>query len=124
MTELPSVTLNSGATMPQLGFGVFKVPPRDADEVVRTALDAGYRSIDTAAMYGNEEGVGAAIAASDIDRADLFVTTKLDNDAHGYHAALTAFEASRRKLGLDYVDLYLIHWPLPAQDKYVETWRA
>lgn len=124
MADQPSIRLNSGHDIPQLGFGVFKVPPGEARDVVLRALDAGYRSIDTAAMYRNEEGVGAAIAATDIPREDIFVTTKLNNDAHGYDAALRAFELSRQRLGLEYVDLYLIHWPLPAQDRYVEAWKA
>jgi len=121
---MTSVTLNSGQEMPQLGYGVFKVPLPETELSVTRALEAGYRSIDTAAMYGNEEGVGAAISKSDIAREDLFVTTKLNNDAHGYESAFAAFEQSRRRLGLDYLDLYLIHWPLPARDRYVDTWRA
>jgi diketogulonate reductase-like aldo/keto reductase len=124
MADVPTVTLNSGHEMPQLGFGVFKVPAEQTADIVRSALDAGYRSIDTAAMYGNEEGVGRAIAESDVPRDQIFVTTKLNNDAHGYDQALAAFEQSRRKLGLDVVDLYLIHWPLPARDQFVDTWRA
>ncbi|HLY33811.1 MAG TPA: aldo/keto reductase [Jatrophihabitantaceae bacterium] len=124
MSQQLSVSLNTGASMPQLGFGVFKVPNHETAKAVATALHAGYRLIDTAAMYGNEEGVGQAIADSGIPRRDLFITTKLNNDAHGRATALRAFEDSRRRLGLDYVDLYLIHWPLPKQDKYVETWQA
>jgi 2,5-diketo-D-gluconate reductase A len=124
MTDQPTVTLNSGAAMPQLGFGVFQVPNEQATDAVTEAFAAGYRSIDTAAMYRNEEGVGQAIAASGIPRDELFITTKLNNNAHGRDAALTAFEESRAKLGLEYVDLYLTHWPLPAKDRYVETWRA
>jgi 2,5-diketo-D-gluconate reductase A len=124
MTDQPTVKLNSGEQMPQVGFGVFKVPPGETVRAVSTALKAGYRSIDTAAMYGNEEEVGRAVASSGIPRADLFITTKLNNDAHGFDPALPAFEASRQRLGLDYLDLYLIHWPLPARDRYVETWRA
>ena len=120
----PTVTLNSGVVMPQLGFGVWQVPDDDAFPAVATALETGYRSIDTAAMYRNESGVGKAIAASGIDRDELFVTTKLNNDGHGREATLKAFEQSRKNLGLEYVDLYLIHWPLPAQDRYVETWHA
>jgi 2,5-diketo-D-gluconate reductase A len=116
--------LNSGYEMPQVGYGVFKIPPAETEQAVRTALDAGYRSIDTATMYQNEESVGRALAASGLPREDVFVTTKLNNDSHGFDAALQAFEASRRRLGVDYLDLYLIHWPLPARDKYVETWRA
>ncbi|MBT2416634.1 aldo/keto reductase [Streptomyces sp. ISL-22] len=110
--------------MPQLGFGVWQVPDAEAQQAVGTALEAGYRSIDTAAFYGNEEGTGKAIASSGIPREDIFVTTKLWNDDHGYDAALRAFDVSLGKLGLDYVDLYLIHWPLPALDKYVDTYRA
>jgi diketogulonate reductase-like aldo/keto reductase len=124
MTDQPTVTLNSGGKMPQLGYGVFKVPPDQTAAAVTTALENGYRSIDTAAMYGNEAGVGMAIAASAIPRDELFVTTKLNNDAHGYDAALRAFEDSRKALGLDYVDLYLIHWPQPRLDRYVQTWQA
>jgi diketogulonate reductase-like aldo/keto reductase len=124
MTDQPTVSLNNGVPIPQLGFGVFKVPPAETAEIVARALAAGYRHIDTAAMYGNEAGVGQAIAESGIPRDELFVTTKLNNDAHGTDEALRAFEDSRRKLGLDVVDLYLIHWPLPSQDRYVETWRA
>jgi diketogulonate reductase-like aldo/keto reductase len=124
MSDQPTVRLNNGVQIPQLGFGVFKVPPAETAEIVGQALAAGYRHIDTAAMYGNEAGVGRAIAESGIPRDELFVTTKLNNDAHGSDEALRAFEDSRRKLGLDVVDLYLIHWPLPRQDRYVQTWRA
>jgi 2,5-diketo-D-gluconate reductase A len=124
MADQPTLTLNTGVDMPQLGFGVFKVPNAETAKAVSQAFQAGYRAIDTAAMYRNEEGVGQAIADSGIARDELFITTKLNNDAHGTEPALRAFEQSRKKLGLDYLDLYLIHWPLPAQDKYVETWRA
>lgn len=124
MTHVPNVKLNDGRLMPQLGFGVYKVPQDETVEAVRGALDTGYRSIDTAALYRNEEGVGRAIAESDVPREDLFVTTKLWNDRHGHDSALTAFDESIGKLGLDYVDLYLIHWPVPSRDLYVETWRA
>jgi 2,5-diketo-D-gluconate reductase A len=124
MADQPTVRLNAGTSMPQLGFGVFKVPNDQATDAVLAAFDAGYHSIDTAAMYRNEEGVGRAIAQSGLPRHELFITTKLDNDAHGTDEALRAFEESRSRLGLDYLDLYLIHWPLPAQDRYVETWRA
>ncbi|MEW2288822.1 aldo/keto reductase [Streptomyces sp. NPDC047841] len=124
MNPTPNVTLNNGIEMPQLGFGVFQVPDDETTAAVTTALQAGYRSIDTAAIYGNERGVGRAIAESGIAREELFVTTKLWNEDQGYDAALAAFDASLDKLGLDYVDLYLIHWPTPARDLYTDTWRA
>lgn len=124
MSNVPTITLNNGVAMPQLGFGVWQVPDTEAETAVRTALDAGYRSIDTAAVYGNEEGTGKALTGSGVPREELFVTTKLWNSDHGYDAALRAFDESLRRLGLDHVDLYLIHWPSPAKDKYLETWRA
>ena len=124
MAQVPNITLNNGAQMPQLGFGVYQVPPAEAAQAVSTALEAGYRSIDTAALYGNEEGVGKAIAESSVRREDLFVTTQLWNDRQGYDEAQRAFDESLAKLGLDHVDLYLIHWPAPAQDAYVDTWKA
>ncbi|WP_425581333.1 aldo/keto reductase [Streptomyces sodiiphilus] len=110
--------------MPQLGFGVWQVPDEQASETVRLALQAGYRSIDTAAIYGNEEGTGKGLAASGLPREDVFVTTKVWNNHHGHDAALRAFDASLARLRLEYVDLYLIHWPVPEQDLYLETWRA
>ncbi|WAU86506.1 aldo/keto reductase [Streptomyces sp. Qhu-G9] len=110
--------------MPQLGFGVWQVPDDDAERAVATALEAGYRSIDTAAIYGNEAGTGKGLASSGIAREDLFVTTKLWNSEQGYDSTLRAFDESLDKLGLDYVDLYLIHWPTPARDKYVDTYKA
>ncbi|MGW4596915.1 aldo/keto reductase [Streptomyces sp. NPDC004457] len=124
MNPTPNVTLNNGIEMPQLGFGVFQVPDDETTAAVTTALQAGYRSIDTAAIYGNERGVGRAIAQSGIAREELFVTTKLWNEDQGYDATLAAFDASLDKLGLDYVDLYLVHWPAPARDLYLDTWRA
>ncbi|MFC4494833.1 aldo/keto reductase [Streptomyces ovatisporus] len=124
MSTVPAVTLNNGLSMPQLGFGVYQVPEDDTQDVVSAALEYGYRSIDTASLYRNEEGTGRAIAASGIPREELFVTTKLWNTDQGYDAARHAFEVSLAKLGLEYVDLYLIHWPLPARDLYVETWKA
>ncbi|MDG5472423.1 aldo/keto reductase [Jeotgalibacillus sp. ET6] len=120
-----TTTLHNGIKMPWLGFGVFKV--KDGEEVVnsvKAALETGYRSIDTAAIYGNEAGVGQAIAESNVPREELFITTKVWNSNHGYEAALAAFDESMEKLGLDYLDLYLIHWPLPSEGKYVETWQA
>ncbi|KIF71170.1 oxidoreductase [Streptomyces sp. AcH 505] len=124
MSKVPSLTLNNGITMPQLGFGVWQVPSDEAAQTVGTALEAGYRSIDTAAAYGNEEGTGKAIAASGIARDGLFVTTKLANGDQGYDSALRAFDTSLAKLGLDHVDLYLIHWPMPAKDTFVDSYRA
>ncbi|MET8781320.1 aldo/keto reductase [Streptomyces sp. NPDC049097] len=123
-SKVPPIILNNGVAMPQLGFGVWQVPDDEAQSAVATALEAGYRSIDTAAIYGNEEGVGRAVAASGIPRKDLFVTTKLWNADHGYDPALRALDVSLEKLGLEYVDLYLIHWPLPSRGKYVETYQA
>ncbi|MEX0167706.1 aldo/keto reductase [Streptomyces sp. LMG1-1-1.1] len=110
--------------MPQLGYGVWQVPDDEAATAVATALEAGYRSIDTAAIYQNEVGTGQAVAASGIPREELFVTTKLWNSEQGYDTTLKAFDASLDKLGLDYVDLYLIHWPVPTKDAYVDTYRA
>ncbi|GAA2309926.1 aldo/keto reductase [Streptomyces caniferus] len=124
VSKVPSITLNNGVTMPQLGFGVWQVEDDQAFTTVGQALDAGYRSIDTAAIYGNEEGTGKALAASGIPRDELFVTTKLWNSEQGHDATLRAFDTSLAKLGLDYVDLYLIHWPLPSKDLYVETYKA
>lgn len=124
MSNVPGITLNSGATIPQLGFGVFQIDPEDTAETVRTAFDAGYRHIDTAQMYGNEAEVGQAIANSGIARDELWITTKCNNSNHGYDDAQSALDESLRKLGLDYVDLYLIHWPLPGKDLYVDTWKG
>jgi 2,5-diketo-D-gluconate reductase A len=123
-TSIPATTLNNGVRMPQLGFGVFQVSDDSTTAAVSLALAAGYRSIDTAAIYGNEAGTGRAIAESGIDRAELFITSKLWVADLGYDATLAAFEASLAKLGLDYLDLYLIHWPAPATDGYLESWRA
>ncbi|MCI2418173.1 aldo/keto reductase [Saccharopolyspora sp. K220] len=118
------VTLNNGVTMPQLGFGVWQVPDDQAEAAVTTAFEAGYRAIDTARIYGNEAGVGRAVRASGLPREDVFLTTKLWNDDQGYDATLKAFDASLARLGTDYVDLYLIHWPAPARDSYVDSYRA
>ncbi|WP_017537082.1 MULTISPECIES: aldo/keto reductase [Nocardiopsis] len=118
------VTLNTGAAMPQLGFGVWQVPDDDAYTAVKAALEAGYRSIDTARIYENEAGTGRALRDSQIPRDELFVTTKLWNSDQGFDETLRAFDASLERLGLDHVDLYLIHWPVPEQDKYVDSWKA
>ena len=119
---IPTLTLNDGHTIPQLGFGVFKVDPAETERIVLDALDAGYRHIDTAAIYGNEEGVGRAIAASGIPRDELFVTTKLWNDRQGGDEPLAAIDESLDRLGLDHVDLYLVHWPAPKNGDYVNAW--
>ncbi|HEY2985749.1 MAG TPA: aldo/keto reductase, partial [Jatrophihabitantaceae bacterium] len=124
MPDVPVISLNNGTRLPQLGFGVFRVGDAEAVGAVGTALQAGYRSIDSAAGYENERGVGEAIARSGLPRGEVFVTTKLTNHAHGFDRALRAFDGSLELLGLDYVDLYLIHWPRPHHDLYVETWRA
>ncbi|MER5497025.1 MULTISPECIES: aldo/keto reductase [unclassified Streptomyces] len=124
MSQVPSITLNNGVEMPQLGYGVWQVPDAEAEKAVATAIESGYRSIDTAAIYENERGTGKAVAASGVPREELFVTTKLWNGDQGHDATLRAFDASLDRLGLDYVDLYLIHWPVPAKDAYVDTYRA
>ncbi|MGW0763182.1 aldo/keto reductase [Streptomyces sp. NPDC002814] len=123
-SKVPPIILNNGVEMPQLGFGVWQVPDDEAEQAVTTALETGYRSIDTAAIYGNEEGTGRAIAASGVPREDLFVTTKLWNSDHGYDSTLRAFDESLAKLGLDHLDLYLIHWPRPATGNFVDTYKA
>ncbi len=124
LTDIPTIELNNGVVMPQLGFGVFQVPDAETTAAVSTALRAGYRSIDTAAAYRNEKGVGAALAEADLNRDDVFVTTKLWNSHQGYDETLRALDHSLGALGLEYVDLYLIHWPTPARDRYLDTWRA
>jgi diketogulonate reductase-like aldo/keto reductase len=120
-TTIPTVTLNNGVRIPQLGFGVFQVPPEETQRIVEDALAAGYRHIDTAAAYRNETGVGAALAASGIPREEVFVTTKLRNGEQGH--VLNAFRDSREALGVDYVDLYLIHWPVPSQGLFTGAWK-
>jgi 2,5-diketo-D-gluconate reductase A len=122
--DAPSLELNDGRWIPQLGFGVFQIPDDETASAVEHALQTGYRLIDTAAAYGNEKQVGEAIARSGLGRDGVFVTTKLWNNNHGRDAALRAFDRSLERLGLDYVDLYLIHWPAPARALYVETWDA
>jgi 2,5-diketo-D-gluconate reductase A len=124
MTSVPRIQLNDGHSIPQLGFGVFKVDPAETVRIVSDALEVGYRHIDTARIYGNEAGVGTALAESGVPREELFITTKLWNDDQGTQSAFDAFDASLDRLGLDYVDLYLIHWPSPKRDRYVETWKA
>ncbi|QKJ18993.1 aldo/keto reductase [Microbacterium hominis] len=119
----PMLTLNDGLTIPQVGYGVFKVPADDTERAVSEALEVGYRHIDTAAIYGNEEGVGAAIAASGLPRDELYITTKLWNDRHDGEEPHAAVAESLDKLGLDHVDLYLVHWPTPARDNYVHAWQ-
>jgi 2,5-diketo-D-gluconate reductase A len=120
----PTIALNDGVSIPQLGFGMFKVDPDETERIVLDALEVGYRHIDTAAIYGNEVGVGRAIAASGIPRDELFITTKLWNSDQGTQSAFDAMDVSLEKLGLDHVDLYLIHWPTPKRDLYLESWLA
>ncbi|MET0589604.1 MAG: aldo/keto reductase [Naasia sp.] len=120
----PLLTMNDGRTIPQVGLGVYKIADDEAAAAVSHALDVGYRHIDTAALYRNERGVGRGIRESGVPREDVFVTTKVWNDDHGFDATLRAFDTSLGLLGLDHVDLYLIHWPVPSKDLYVDTWRA
>jgi 2,5-diketo-D-gluconate reductase A len=124
MASTPDITLNNGVTIPQLGFGVFQIPPDQTKDATALALEVGYRHIDTAEMYGNEAGVGEAVRASGIDRAEIFVTSKLNNGAHGHDDALAAFAETLSTLDIGYVDLFLVHWPLPTVSDYVETWKA
>jgi len=119
MPQVPTIKLNDGHEIPQLGFGVFQVPPQDTAEVVTRALRTGYRHIDTAAAYGNEAGVGQAVHAAGLDRKDVYITTKCFNDDHGFEQAKRALRASLDQLEMDFVDLYLIHWPVPSRDRYV-----
>ena len=123
-TSVPYVDLSDGNRIPQLGFGVFLVPPEETARAVAHALETGYRLIDTAAAYGNEPGVRDAVQASGLDREEVFITTKLANGDQGRDQARRAFQQSLEKLGVDYVDLYLIHWPIPSQDLYLETWET
>src|SRR4051812_17621295 len=126
MTDVPSIDLNNGNSIPQLGFGVFQIDPDETSEAVQEALKVGYRHIDTAEMYGNEAGVGEGIRASGIDRSEVFVTSKLNNGFHEPDAARSAFDGTLEALGLDHVDLFLIHWPLPTRydGDFVSTWRV
>jgi 2,5-diketo-D-gluconate reductase A len=123
-TQVPRIPLRGGGEIPQLGFGVFQVPPKDTAEVTALALQAGYRHIDTAAAYGNEAGVGQALHTSGLNRDEVFITTKCFNDDHGYEPAIRAAKESLKRLELEHIDLYLIHWPVPLHNKYVETWEA
>ena len=126
MTAVPTIGLNNGRTIPQLGFGVFQVPPEQTRAAVETAIEVGYRHIDTAEMYGNEKGVGEAVNASAVDRGEFFVTSKLNNSFHRPDDARAAFDETLSQLGLDYVDLFLIHWPLPTlyDGDFVSTWKT
>ena len=124
MTDIPSIPLAGEVSIPQFGLGVFQVPPEDTTENVLQGVEAGYRHFDTAKAYGNEAQVGQAVRASGLDRSEFFITTKCFNDDHGYDQATRALKASLGQLEMDYVDLYLIHWPVPVHDKYVETWKA
>jgi 2,5-diketo-D-gluconate reductase A len=124
MTDQTSISFNDGLSIPQVGLGVWQTPNETAAPAVRAAIDAGYRHIDTAAIYGNEEGVGEGIRSSGVDRKDIFLTTKLWNEAQGFDSTLKAFDESLKRLGTDYVDLYLIHWPAPKKDLYLDTWKA
>ena len=123
-TQVPKIELRGGVEIPQLGFGVFQVPPDETVESVGRALEVGYRHVDTAAAYRNEEQVGEAIRASGLARDEVFVTTKCFNTNHGYDEATAALQRSLSRLGFDALDLYLIHWPVPKRDRYVDTWRA
>ncbi len=124
MADVPNVRLSDGVEIPQLGFGVFQVPPDDTQRAVEDAIAAGYRHIDTAAAYRNERGVAAGIAASGVHRSEIFITTKLWNTEQGFDSTLAAFEKSIEALDTEHVDLYLIHWPVPARDLFMDTWRA
>ena len=124
MADVPNVRLNDGTRIPQVGFGVFQVPPDETQRAVEDALAAGYRHIDTAAAYRNERGVAAGIAASGVPRAEIFITTKLWNTEQGFESTLAAFDKSIEALDTEQVDLYLIHWPVPARDLFLDTWRA
>ena len=124
MAEVPNVRLSDGIEIPQLGYGVFQIPPDETQRAVEAALEAGYRHIDTAAAYRNERGVAAGIAASGIPREEVFLTTKLWNSEQGFDSTLAAFDRSIEALDTDHVDLYLIHWPVPSRDLYLDTWRA
>jgi 2,5-diketo-D-gluconate reductase A len=122
--SVPTIDLSNGVPMPVIGFGTWPIPDREAEGMVAAAIETGYRLIDTAEMYRNEEGVGRGVRASGVDRSEVFVTTKLSERWHGFDEAQYAFENSSRRLGLDYIDLFLIHWPHPEMDRYVDAWRG
>ncbi|MFH8441754.1 aldo/keto reductase [Streptomyces sp. NPDC018026] len=124
MISIPAYTLNDGTSLPALGLGTWPMKDEEAERAVRTALETGYRLIDTATNYRNETGVGRGVASAGLPREEIVVTTKLPGRHHGYEETLASFEESRARLGLEYVDLYLIHWPLPRVDKYVDSWKA
>ncbi len=124
LTPAPRLSLDDGATIPQLGYGTYKVPSSDATRLCLEAIDVGYRRLDTAALYGNEEAVGRAVREAAVPREELFVTSKVWKDDNGYDSTLRAFDQSQARLGLDVLDLYLIHWPVPSTDRYVDSWRA
>jgi 2,5-diketo-D-gluconate reductase A len=124
MNSVPTITLNNGVTIPQLGFGVFQIAPADTRKASLDALEVGYRHLDTAQMYGNEKEVGEAVRDSGLDRGEVFVTSKLNNGFHDPDAAATAFDGTLEALGFDYLDLFLIHWPMPAVGDYLDTWKA
>jgi 2,5-diketo-D-gluconate reductase A len=124
MSKVPNIKLRDGKTIPQLGLGVWQVEPSITERVVRDAIEAGYRSIDTAEGYQNEEGVGAAIQSAGVPRDELFITSKLRNGGHQRDLALKSFDETMEKLGLEQLDLFLIHWPIPSQDKYLEAWKV
>jgi 2,5-diketo-D-gluconate reductase A len=124
LTAVPTFDLSNGLAIPVIGFGTWPIPDREAEGMVAAAIETGYRLIDTAEMYRNEEGVGRGVRASGVDRSEIFVTTKLSQRWHGFNEAQQAFENSARRLGMDYIDLFLIHWPNPAMDRYVDAWRG
>lgn len=124
MATVPVHTLNDGTTIPAIGLGTYPMDDAEAEQAVRSAVEAGYRLVDTATNYGNETGTGRGVRSAGVAREEIVVTTKLPGRHHGYQETLDSFEESRKRLGLDYVDLYLIHWPLPRVDRYVESWKA
>jgi 2,5-diketo-D-gluconate reductase A len=124
MSTIPTLDLSNGVSMPVIGYGTWPIPDREAEGMVAAAIETGYRLIDTAEMYSNEEGVGRGVRASGVERPEVFVTTKLSQRWHGFDEAQQAFENSSRRLGFDYIDLFLIHWPHPEMDRYVDAWRG